>query len=102
MPVPEPVAWRVAKILPPTRKSGWPICAFSSAPGKESAIRRKSSVLAIPQDYHGGGCAAKCLNPPRDRKARLPRPFQRGESDLFAARGRRARSRGRRRRDQGG
>ena len=32
----------VAKMRPPTRKSGWPMCEPSSAPSRLSAIRRKS------------------------------------------------------------
>src|ERR1039458_4716616 len=41
---PYPWRWeaRVAKILPPTRKSGAPMCELSSAPGRLRAIRRKS------------------------------------------------------------
>lgn len=38
----------VAKILPPTRKSGEPMCEFSSASSKLSASRRKSlTVMAL-------------------------------------------------------
>ena len=62
----------VAKILPPTRKSGWPICARSSAPGKERAIRRKSSALAMARGLSRWRRRAECLNPLRDRKARRP------------------------------
>src|SRR5581483_1597239 len=35
----------VAKILPPTRKSGEPMCAHSSAPSRLSAMRRKSAAF---------------------------------------------------------
>src|SRR5439155_25232279 len=35
----------VAKILPLTRKAGWPMCAPSAASAMPSAIRRKSSAF---------------------------------------------------------
>src|SRR5262245_66633772 len=38
---------RVAKILPPTRKSGWSMCDFSTAWGSLRARSRNSSAVTI-------------------------------------------------------